>query len=427
MSHCFERAAHGGVERGLVVRKRAERNRLAARFGDRRRDDRAVGVVDRAGPQREPERRQFVAGRQHGDFRPPHDIGLIEPHAASMPISRDEIAAPRRSSVSPRAMSEPAYETNCPGATARRRSIAGAAASISSVCSIIATASAPRGIMPPVAIAVAVPGATVSFGAWPQASTSALSVRRRGAARWRRSYPRRAARSHPRCAVERRHVDRRRHVVRRARARAHRRAQQFRRQPRKIEMRLKPRLGVFGRHDFEELLLPRRRAHRIEQRDLGACAAGVVHGKARISSCAPAGNPSLSAGTNTQPSACAIACIGQWPDASGSTPSAAAAHRHDFAEADGGNDFSRQRHRHGWPGCGSAGQTSQEGIADHEKPRERRIEPAPAASAPDALSRYRAQALSPVASPKPWIATSPMRSQRRDARIAASRRRCRRW
>ena len=132
-----------------------------------------------------------------------------------MPISRDEICAPRRSSVSPRAISEPAYEMNCPGAAARRRSIAGAAASISSVCSIITTASAPRGTTPPVAIAVAVPGVTVSLGAWPQASTSALSVSRRGAAS---VAPDRVGGAQREAvdvgAVERRHVDRRRHVVR---------------------------------------------------------------------------------------------------------------------------------------------------------------------------------------------------------------------
>ena len=48
--------------------------------------------------------------------------------------------------------------------------------SISSVCSIITTASAPRGSMPPVAMQVAVPGVTSTLGAWPQAITSALST-----------------------------------------------------------------------------------------------------------------------------------------------------------------------------------------------------------------------------------------------------------
>ena len=53
--------------------------------------------------------------------------------------------------------------------------------SINSVCSIITTASAPRGMTPPVAIAVAVPGVTSSAGATPQAITSALSASRFGA------------------------------------------------------------------------------------------------------------------------------------------------------------------------------------------------------------------------------------------------------
>ena len=71
---------------------------------------------------------------------------------------------------------------NCPLAAARRRSMAGLiSSSINSVCSIITTASAPRGMTPPVAIAVAVPGLTSTDGAVPQAITSALSVNRRGA------------------------------------------------------------------------------------------------------------------------------------------------------------------------------------------------------------------------------------------------------
>ena len=65
---------------------------------------------------------------------------------------------------------------------ARRSPMAGATSpSISSVCSIITTASAPRGMTPPVAIAVAVPGVTSMAGATPQAITSALSARRFGA------------------------------------------------------------------------------------------------------------------------------------------------------------------------------------------------------------------------------------------------------
>src|ERR1700755_1206818 len=54
---------------------------------------------------------------------------------------------------------------NCPGVAERFSSIAGVR-SISSVCSIITTASAPRGTTPPVAMVVAVPGNTsISAGA----------------------------------------------------------------------------------------------------------------------------------------------------------------------------------------------------------------------------------------------------------------------
>ena len=87
-------------------------------------------------------------------------LTLASPLAASMPISREPMRIPRRSKVSPRAMSEPAKDTNCPGPTVRRNSIAGAGPSSNSVCSIMMTASAPRGSTPPVAMAVAVPGAT---------------------------------------------------------------------------------------------------------------------------------------------------------------------------------------------------------------------------------------------------------------------------
>ncbi len=71
-----ERAAHGVVERLFVVGKGAEGNRFAAGFADGRRDDRAVGVVDAGRLQRLAGRHQFVAGREHGDLRPAHDIDL---------------------------------------------------------------------------------------------------------------------------------------------------------------------------------------------------------------------------------------------------------------------------------------------------------------------------------------------------------------
>src|SRR5215813_13869 len=102
---------------------------------------------------------------------------------------------------------------NCPGATARRKSIAGAPpSSIKSVCSIMATASAPRGITPPVAIVVAEPTVTSSAGECPQTITSPL-----------------------------------------------------RRQRRQIEVASKARACFLGGNDFEELLLPRRAAYRGQE------------------------------------------------------------------------------------------------------------------------------------------------------------------
>ena len=99
-----------------------------------------------------------------------------------MPISREPITVSRRSSVSPRAMSEPAKPMNWPGVAARRTSIAvPSGVATASVCSIITTASAPRGIGPPVAIGVAVPPATARRGATPQAITSGLRASVAGA------------------------------------------------------------------------------------------------------------------------------------------------------------------------------------------------------------------------------------------------------
>ena len=70
----FERVAHGRFERGLFVRKRAERDRLAAGFDDRRGEDGAVAVIDAAGPERPARLDQLVAGREHRDARPAHDV-----------------------------------------------------------------------------------------------------------------------------------------------------------------------------------------------------------------------------------------------------------------------------------------------------------------------------------------------------------------
>ncbi len=158
---------------------------------------------------------------------------------------------------------------NCPLATARRRSIAGAASSsISSVCSIITTASAPRGMTPPVAIAVAVPGVTSIAGCTPQAITSALSARRRGA---RVAGAGGVGGAHRKAvdigAIERRRIDRRDHVGGKHARRAPRRAARSRRRSGERSMHgLEAPARLCGRDHFEELLLPRGAPHRVEDR-----------------------------------------------------------------------------------------------------------------------------------------------------------------
>ena len=95
-----------------------------------------------------------------------------------MAISREVRSWPARTAVSPRARSDPAKAMNLPGAAGRRTSTSVRPSSRrTSVCSTIATASAPRGSMPPVAISVAVPSSTAKRGSTPGVRTSALRRR----------------------------------------------------------------------------------------------------------------------------------------------------------------------------------------------------------------------------------------------------------
>ena len=70
----LHRGAYSEFKSGFIVGERTEDDRFAARLGDRRRDDRAVAVKDLGGPQHAARRDQFVAGREHGDFRPAHHV-----------------------------------------------------------------------------------------------------------------------------------------------------------------------------------------------------------------------------------------------------------------------------------------------------------------------------------------------------------------
>ena len=85
MSHVLQRVAHRALKRIFVVGESAECDRLAARFAHSRSDYRAVGIVDRAGAQRRTERGELVAGREHRDLRPPHDIDMREPACRQHP------------------------------------------------------------------------------------------------------------------------------------------------------------------------------------------------------------------------------------------------------------------------------------------------------------------------------------------------------
>ena len=64
-----KRLAHRRFKRGLVIGDGAEKMRFAAILVDRRRDDRAIGVVDRGRPQRFARLHQFISGRDHRDAR----------------------------------------------------------------------------------------------------------------------------------------------------------------------------------------------------------------------------------------------------------------------------------------------------------------------------------------------------------------------
>ena len=161
--------------------------------------------------------------------------------------------------------------------------------SISSVCSIITTASAPRGTTPPVAMVVAVPGFTSIFGAWPQAITSALSAicfgaSIRGAGRVGGAQRKAIDIG----AVERRHVDRRREIVRQHAAERRRQRDALAGQGREIEMAFEALLRLLGGNHFEELLLAGRGANRGEQLALGArCLGFGAHGHGLTTTRAP--------------------------------------------------------------------------------------------------------------------------------------------
>src|ERR1043166_1301414 len=89
------------------------------------------------------------------------------PIAASTPVSREVSTSRARSTVSPCATSGPAKLMLRPGVSAF---VTTSASPSIEVCSTIRTASAPRGMTPPVGIAIALPGPTVALGTAPIAT-----------------------------------------------------------------------------------------------------------------------------------------------------------------------------------------------------------------------------------------------------------------
>ena len=320
MSHCVSAAA---APPPAPPRRpgRAERRPARRRFRDRGRDDRAVAVVDRARPQRVARRDQFVAGRQHRDARPPHHVDLGE-------------AARRQHADLARA------DDACRGAAPFRR------ARCRSPHRRRTARARPRDGR-----------RSQARRRRPTPSARSSPRRRRRAASRRRSRSRSRCRARPRgrrvpagqdLRVEREAAGRRigragrvggaqREAVDTARSNggtstgaatscastrpsASASATVSAGERREIELPLEARARLLGRDDLEELLLPRGRAHRIEQGDSARRFHGSFMGSASRPSCRPESlrsraEPGPSHGARTPASA-------NSPRASGSAPSA---------------------------------------------------------------------------------------------------------
>ena len=156
-----QRRAHGDVRaRPRRPETAPNGNRLAARFRNRRRDDRPVAVIDLRRRQRCARRDELVAGREHRHLGPAHDIDLGDAAGRQhADLARCRCACRAAAPARRARCRSPHRRRTGPARDARRTSIAGTdRSSTSSVCSIITTASAPRGTTPPVAIVVAEPG-----------------------------------------------------------------------------------------------------------------------------------------------------------------------------------------------------------------------------------------------------------------------------
>ena len=217
-----------------------------------------------------------------------------------MPISRDVSRVPLRNSVSPRAMSLPAKPMNWPGGAALNTSMAGpCAVSSKSVCSIMITASAPRGIMPPVAIVVAVPGVTS-----PRGRTAASDDFRIEGQPARRLLGRAGGiggahgKSVDPGSIERRDIDRRAQIVRQDPTEPCGQRDGLAALRAEIDRGGKARMRFVRRHDFQKLLLARGLAHGGEQGRRCCCVAQCTH-SGFTGTGVPGAKPSCCAGTRT--------------------------------------------------------------------------------------------------------------------------------
>ena len=109
-------------------------------------------------------------------------------------------------------------------------------------------------------------------------------------------------------AIERRHVNRRADVAGEHAAKRIGERDALAGERRATDVPRKTRTRLLGRHHFEELLLPRCAADGGDEIVLGRFGFETRgHGQGLITTSAPDGYPSLSAGTRIQPSACASA------------------------------------------------------------------------------------------------------------------------
>ena len=416
MSQSASARAHRALERGLVVREGAERHRLAAGFRDRGRDDRAVAVVDRRrAAARSPGAHQLVAGREHRDLRPPHhvDLGDAAGRQHADLARADARAAPQQRlaarDVGARIGDELPGRDGAAHVDRRR-----AAVSTSSVCSIITTASAPRGTTPPVAIVVAVPGVDLerrrmAAGDHLGVERAAGAARRRSRRRCRRRATRSRRRWRGRTAARR---SARATSCASTRPSASASATRLAGERREIEVPREARARLLGRDHFEELLLPRGAADRGDadraRRDFGS---NARHGQGLITT-SRAGRIAFAVGRHQNPAvgAAPAPTAADSPRLCGSACAVAHAHRHDLGEPERRGDLARQL------GCGTVGSSA----ADREAApagaaRAPARPPAPhragrAAAAPAAARRSPKAAVSPGASAMPCTSTRPTRA-----------------